>query len=132
MRPRPFGQELPASLFFLPVFADGFELRARPENGTFGGWIEAVRIEHGPLVVIAQQHHLALHDQVDAFARIGTVADDVAQTINLGNIVFVDIVQNGGEAFQIAVDIADEGFHEDHSLPLRRMKLGRNRQPTGT
>ena len=80
---------------------------------------EAVRVEHGPLIVVAQEDHLALHDQIDAFAGIGAVADDVAKTIDFGHIVFVDIVQNGSEAFQIAVDIADKRFHVDHSPALR-------------
>ena len=61
--------------------------------------------------MIAQEHHLALHDQIDALAGIRAVADNIAQAINLADLVVVDIGQDGLECFQIAVDIADQSFH---------------------
>ena len=47
------------------------------------GGVEAFGVEHGPLVVVAQQDDLAVHDQVDALARVGAVADDVAEAVDL-------------------------------------------------
>ena len=50
----------------------------------------------------SQRHH-----QVDALARIGPVADDVAQAIDLGDALLPDIRQHGLERFEVAVDVAD-------------------------
>jgi hypothetical protein len=61
--------------------------------------------------VIAEQHHLALHGQVDALARVGAVTDDVAEAVNLGNMVSGNVREDGLERFQIAVNVADYGFH---------------------
>ena len=73
--------------------------------------IEPIRIEHGALVVIAQQHELGIHDKVDALARIRTVTDDVAQAINLSNSQRFNIRQHGLESLQITVDVANDRLH---------------------
>jgi len=65
--------------------------------------------------VIAEQDDLAFHDEVDALARIGTVADDVAKTVNLGHILCGNVRQDCRERLEIAVDVADDGFHNPHS-----------------
>src|SRR5262249_18458810 len=52
-----------------------------------------------------------LHHQVDTFARVGSVADDVAEAIDLGDVVFVNVPQDGLEGFQVTVYIADDGLH---------------------
>src|SRR5207245_947456 len=104
---RAFRQEITAGLFSLTFFASGLKLGPRPENGLLGGGIEAGGVEHRSLVMVAQKDNLALHHQVNALAGIGPIAYDIAQAIDLGNTVFIDIVQNGSETFQITVDIAD-------------------------
>ncbi len=58
--------------------------------------------------MVAQQADLALHDQVDALARIRPIADDVAKTIDLVDPLPADIRQDGLERFEVAMDIADE------------------------
>ena len=74
--------------------------------------VESFRIEQGPLVVIAQQADLALHDHVDALAGIGAVADQVAEAVDLGDSLAADVGKHGLEGLEVAVDIADEGsFH---------------------
>ena len=85
-----------------------------PEDGPLGRRIEAFRIEHGALIVIAQEDDLAFHDQIDALARIGPVADDVAQAIDFGDVLRFDVLEHRLQGLEIAVDIADDGFH-DHS-----------------
>jgi len=55
-----------------------FQLSPGPEDGPLGPRVEPLGIEQGPLVVVAQQADLALHHAVDALARAGSVADDVA------------------------------------------------------
>src|SRR5436190_17568148 len=89
--PRPLGQEFPACLSLEAIFSWGLELVARPENSALRRGVEAVRIEHGALVVVAEQNHLALHHQVDALARIRSIPDNITQAINLRDVVFFDI-----------------------------------------
>jgi hypothetical protein len=62
--------------------------------------------------VVAQQDDFARAHHVDAFARIRSIADDVAQAIGVGDVVLLDIREHGLERFEIAVDIADQRFHE--------------------
>src|SRR5207253_8438822 len=79
---RPFREELPAFFLEFAALVGGFKLFAGPEDGLLGGQVETFGIEHGALVVIAQEDHLAFHDQIDAFARIRSVAHDVAETVD--------------------------------------------------
>ena len=48
------------------------------------------------------------HYQVQAFAGVGAVPDDIAEAHNFINILRCDISENGLERLQIAVDIADQ------------------------
>src|SRR5262249_44670725 len=106
-----FGEELPASFAGLAALTAGLELGAGPEHGPLGGGLEALGVEHGPLVVVAQEDHLALHDQVHALARVGAVADDVPQAVDLSDIVLVDVLEDGLQGLEVAVDVADDGLH---------------------
>src|SRR6476646_93411 len=54
MHAGPLGQEVPAGFLSFQAFVGRFELGASPKNGAFGGRIESVGIEHGPLIVIAE------------------------------------------------------------------------------
>src|SRR5262249_40332908 len=98
----------PAPRIIGRVAARVFELLTGPEDGLLGAGVEALRIEQGPLIVVAQQAHVARHDQVDAFARVGTVADDVTETVDFGDPLLLDICQHGLETFEVAMDIADD------------------------
>src|SRR5690606_13619393 len=80
------------------------------------------------LVVIAQERHLAVFDhQVEAFARVGSVPDDVPQTKDVFDPLAADVGKYGLERFEIAVNVADNGsFHSappfwDVGLPDPRM-----------
>jgi hypothetical protein len=62
--------------------------------------------------VVAEQADVALHRQVDAFARVRPVADNVAQAVDLRNPLLLDIGQDGLEAFEVAMNVADDrAFH---------------------
>ena len=76
------------------------------------GGVEAVGVEHGALVVVAQQHHLALHDEVDALAGVGAVADHVPEAIGFRDGVFLDVLEDRLEGLKVTVDVADDGLHE--------------------
>src|SRR5262249_42753821 len=51
------------------------------------------------------------HDEVHAFARIGPVADDIAEAIHLVHALFLDIVEDGLKGLEIAMDVADNRLH---------------------
>ena len=108
---RPFGEELPASFAGVAAFAGRFQLIAGPEDGPFGGRIEAFGVEHGSLIVIAEEDDLAFHDQIDAFAGVGAVADDIAEAIDFADVVLLDVFEDSLEGFQVAMNIADDGLH---------------------
>ena len=108
VRPGQFAQELPAALVVVAI-GGRFELLSRPENGALGADVEPVGVEHRPLVVVAQQGHLAgLHHPIDALARIGTVADDVAQAKNLGDPLRLDVVEHHFQGFEVPMNITDQ------------------------
>ena len=108
---RPFGEELPAAFHVGPAVAGCFELLARPEDGPFGGRVEAFGVEHGSLVVIAQEDHMALHDDIDAFAGVWPVADDVAEAIDLFCLLLFDVLEDRLQGLEVAMDVADNGLH---------------------
>ncbi len=107
--PGQLAQELPAALVVRPVVRV-LELLAGPEDRSLGADVEPVGVEHRSLVVVAQQGHLAVfHHQVDALARVRAVADDVAQAIDLGDPLGLDVGQDDFEGFEVPVNIADQG-----------------------
>src|SRR5262249_24103714 len=73
--------------------------------------IETFRIEHGALVVVAQQHDLAIHDEIDALPGIGAIAHNVSQAVDLLDALLFDVFQDGLQGLQIAMDIADYRLH---------------------
>ena len=111
MSARPFGEELPAAFLGGLVVHGVFELAACPEDSAFGRRIEAIGIEHGPLIVVAQQDDAALHDQIDAFAGIGTVADDITQAVDFLDLVLFDVLEDGLQCLKVAMNIANDSLH---------------------
>src|SRR5262249_36052778 len=112
----PLRQELPALLPRLPALCARLQLRSRPQYRSLGGAVEALGVEHGSLVVVAQQDHLAAHDGVDALARVGAVADHRAEAVDVGDGVLVYVSQDGLERFVVTMDVADDGLHAWLSL----------------
>ncbi len=49
-----------------------------------------------------------LHHPIDALARIGTVADDVAQAKNLGDPLRLDVVEHHFQGFEVPMNITDQ------------------------
>src|SRR5262249_59201412 len=107
----PSRQEPPPVRPRLPALRRRLQLRARPEDRPLSGAVEPLGVEHGALVVVAKQDHLAAHDGVDALARVGAVADHVAQAVDLRDGVLVYVSQYGLERFVVTVDVADDGLH---------------------
>src|SRR5439155_18081883 len=88
----------------------GLELLAGPIDGPQGDGVEAVGIEERGLIVVAEDRHLALDDDlVEALARIGAVADNIAEAVHFANALRADVVENDAERFQIGMDVANQG-----------------------
>ena len=62
--------------------------------------------------------HLRDH-QVEALARVGAVADDVAQAKHFVDALIGDVRQHGLQGFEVAVDVAD-----DRALHRRVVSVG--------
>ena len=93
------------------------ELLAGPEDRPLGAGVEALGVEHGALVVVAQEADAQFLDhQVEALARVGPVADDVAQAEDFVDALAGDVGKHCLECFQVAVDVADD-------RPLHRRRL---------
>ena len=107
-----FAEKIPAALAHGRRAGALLQLVSRPENRPLGAGIETFGIEQRPLIVIAQQTDLTSHDLIDHFTGVGAVADQIAEAIDLGDILVADVGQHRLKALDVAVDIADEGsFH---------------------
>src|SRR4029079_11865091 len=68
-------------------------------------------VEDREVMVSHQRDFAPLADQIEAFHRIGPVADDVAQAKDVLHAAAVNLRQNGGEGFEVAVNITDDREH---------------------
>ena len=123
--PRQLAQKFPPACRIGRISAAVLKLLASPKNGPFRTRIEAFRIKQRALVVIAQKADFALHHQVDALARIGTVTHDVTQTKDLLHALFADVAKDRAKGFQIAVNIADQRSFHVNKLSVPRVFCGR-------
>jgi hypothetical protein len=89
------------------------KLGASPADRLLGTYIESIRVEERPLIVVAQQHHAAAFaDEIHALAGIRPVADHIAKAIDGVNLLPVDILEDRAERLQIAMNVTDDGpFH---------------------
>jgi hypothetical protein len=63
--------------------------------------------------MIAEKTHRNLFpDEFDALNRIGTIPDGIAETINFGDPLVLDVLQHSLKCFEVAVYVADNcSFH---------------------
>ena len=88
------------------------EVRARPVDGGFGQRIEAARgIGQRRLFVMVTLDHGAFHflHDLDAFVRVGVVADDIAQANKMRAVMRMRIREDGFRRFEISVEITEDG-----------------------
>jgi len=98
----------------------GVEDVAGPVTGAFGGGVEIGGLVEDGVVVVAHDGGAAAGaDEVDALARIRTIADDVAETDDLLDAALGEIVEDGLEGFEIGVNVADDGEHAFSGLASR-------------
>src|SRR5262245_47915268 len=99
VRSGKLAEKLPATLI-AGAIGGGLELLSRPENRPLGADIESIGVKHRALIVVAEQRHLAgFHHPIDALARIGPVADDVAEAENLVDSLGFDIFEHHLQGF---------------------------------
>jgi len=93
-------------------------LVARPKDRSFRPGVKTLGIEHGTLIVIAQQTNLAvLNDVVQALTRVRAIADNIPQTKDLVDVLLGDMFLHRLERFEIAVDVADDrALHRNTDL----------------
>ena len=112
VRSRQVAEELPTPLVVRPV-GRVLELAAGPEDGALRPGIESLGIKQRSLIMVAENAKLAPHNQIDALARIRTVADDVAEAEDFVDPLTADIAEHGLKAFEVAMNVADQGtLHE--------------------
>ena len=110
--PRQLAEEPPALGHLLGITIGHFELIAGPKDGPLGAAGKAFRVIEGALVVVAEDRLVEAENAVDAFPRVRTVADNIAQAVNTIDAFAGDVRQDGLKGLQIGVDIADDGaFH---------------------
>ncbi len=103
-------QKIPTAVNRRPISFRVFELIAGPKDRAFGPGIETFGIEQRALIVVTQKANAGLLDnEIQAFARVGTIANDVAQAEDFFYALTLGIGQHGLETFQIAVNIANYG-----------------------
>ena len=93
VRSRKPTQEMPAAESIFLRFAR-FELFPGPEDRLFGPLAETFGIEQSGLIVVAENAQIELSHNVDAFPRIGTVADDIPQAVDPIDTMRLDVLQN--------------------------------------
>ncbi len=83
--PRQLAEEIPAPLPHGRRAGAFLQLGPGPEDRPLRPGIEALGVEQGALVVVAQQTELALHDLVDHLAGVGPVAHQIAEAVDLAD-----------------------------------------------
>ena len=107
-----------------PLLVGFGKLVAGPVDGLFGEWVEADEVVHdrGLLVVVSLDHGaVELAHDVEAFAGVGVVADDVAEADVVGDLVLFGVGEDGLEGLEIGVDVSEDG--ESHVRGLREEYL---------
>lgn len=106
MGPRQLAEKLPAPT--IVFVCSRFDLRSRPENCLLSRATKPFRIEQSGQIMIPQDAQAKAVTQIDAFARVRSVTDDISQTINRIDRPLANVCQNGLEGFQVSMDVADD------------------------
>ena len=107
VRARELGQKVPSFSGSLNRWI--FQLLTCPEDCFFSTGAETIGIKQSSVVVVAQQGQLKIATVIDAFTRVGTIANHIAEAKNLIDLYPIDILENGTKRLKIAVDVADDG-----------------------
>ena len=101
--------------FAEPLLVVVVQLVAGPVDGVSGVGVESFKMIVGGtvfVVVALDAGNIHLADDLQAFIGVGVIADDIAQTDDMGGILGADIFQHNLKSFQISVNVCDDGvFH---------------------
>ena len=108
-------QKVPTSIDLIAAAVGALELVAGPKDGSLGAAVESFGIKHRALIVVAQKADLGFVDhQVETLARVRTVANDIAQAINLVYLLVSNMRKHRLKRFEVAMNVADDrAFHLD-------------------
>ena len=72
-----------------------FQTLPGPVAGTFGSRIEIRRLVKYRVIVVAHYTvYVAIDNQIETFLRLGTIADNIAQAVDLLDAAFVDFAHH--------------------------------------
>ena len=95
-----------------PRFVVSGKMIAGPADRFLRQFVEALGgSDNRGLLVVVSLHHRAFEilDDLDAFARVGVVTDDVAETDELRAGLGLRVREHGLERFEVRVDVAENG-----------------------
>jgi tRNA threonylcarbamoyladenosine biosynthesis protein TsaB len=86
------------------------KLRPRPTDRPLRAHVETVGVEERPLIVVAQEHHLAaVSNDRDALAWVGSIPHHITKAEDFFHALLIDILQHRLERLEVAVDVAKNG-----------------------
>lgn len=118
MGPMQFAQEVPTTINHTDGARAIFETVARPINRSKGDRIETFWVEEGGLIVIAKDGDLTASNHfVQTLAWIWSIANNVAETVNLFDVLGSNIGQNDPQGVVIGMNITNErAFHRSSAF----------------
>ena len=85
----------------------GFNLRSRPEDRLLGRRVKSFGVEQSTAIVIAQDAEVEAGNNIQAFLRLGTIANDVAQTDDPVDGLRLYMLKHTLQCRQIAMNVAE-------------------------
>src|SRR6185436_9850471 len=90
----------------------------------FGFGIESDRPEKHGFLVIAEQVDRKVSGQLNAAARVGAIADNVPEAVDLIDTLPLDVPENALESGEISVDIRNDGALHKRLNSSESLKTG--------
>jgi hypothetical protein len=84
-------------------------LSASPEYRSLCPTAEPLRVKQSPVIVVPEQAKLEIKADIDALARIRTVANDIPKTKDPRHTLRPDVGEHCIQGFEITVNIAQDG-----------------------
>jgi hypothetical protein len=85
-----------------------FQLGTSPENSPFGTTAETLWVKKSTVVMVPEQCQSKIATTINAFSGIRTVTNYITKTVNLRNALSFNVGKNGGQGFEITMDVADD------------------------
>ena len=97
------------------------QLLAGPFNAAHGALVEIFGHQHQCFFVIAEDREIEpLHGDIENFARVGAVIDEVTEAENLFATQAVYVFHDGGERFDVRMDVRNKSDAHCRAFPNPR------------